>query len=123
MNYLVDRVEAERLKFGTQVQRLEPAPENALAYLQAQYRDPTVDPVIRRRCAMACLPFESPKFAVVANVGGDFGADLDRLIEAKRRSEAVIKDRYEADVEAEVERRLKGEPPKLAEPIRMERRF
>jgi hypothetical protein len=72
---------------STKVQRLEPPPESALAYLQSRYRDPFEDPIIRRRCAIACLPFESPKLQALAvhHAEGGLGQRLDAA--RKRRDE------------------------------------
>jgi hypothetical protein len=64
---------------NNRLQVLEPQPTNALAYLQALYRDPSVDPIVRRRCAIACLPFEVPKLAAYAHIeGGDLKERLER---------------------------------------------
>jgi len=94
---------------------MEPPPESALAYLQSIYRDLLEDPVIRRRCAIACLPFESPKLQALAvhHVGGDLRT---RLLEAKKRIDGLDQARAEGRVvefarkpkiEA-VEQRVKG---------------
>ena len=52
-----------------------------LDLLRAVYRNVGVDLSIRIRCAMACLPFESPKLAVTAVVSEqDFATVLDRRL-------------------------------------------
>jgi hypothetical protein len=75
--------------------RIELPPESALAYLQSLYRDPSVDPIIRRRAAIACLPFESPKLEALAirHLEGDMGERLDRAI---KRTEELNKAGAEA---------------------------
>jgi len=56
-------------------------PENAHALLKAVYRNPEVPLSVRMRAAMACLPFETPKLAVTAQItGGDFATLLDRRL-------------------------------------------
>ena len=53
----------------------------SLDLLRAVYRNASVDLSIRIRCAMACLPFESPKLAVTAVVSEqDFATVLDRRL-------------------------------------------
>jgi hypothetical protein len=69
----------------------------SLDLLQAVYRDPTQQLSIRIRCAMACLPFETPKLLATAIVNeGSFAELLDqrlkrieqmKLIEAKPTNE------------------------------------
>jgi hypothetical protein len=63
---------------------LGPEAETSLEFLQAIYRSP-YEPVSRRmRAAIAALPFEHPKLAVVARIGAGIGLG-DRLEEAMRR--------------------------------------
>ena|SRR5262252_4713356 len=53
----------------------------ALDLLEAVYRNPTQQLMTRIRCAMACLPFQSPKLAMVAQVSDqDFATLLDQRI-------------------------------------------
>jgi len=48
-------------------------PENAHALLKAVYQCPEVPLSVRMRAAMICLPFETPKLAVTAQVSeGNF---------------------------------------------------
>ena len=57
--------------------------------LRQVYRSPTIPLPIRMRAAIACLPFETPKLAVTAQVSeGDFAALLDQRI--KRHQEAKL---------------------------------
>jgi hypothetical protein len=71
-----------------------PPCETALELLQACYRDPG-QPISRRiRCAIAALPFEGPKYAVIAAVGG--GKDFAALIEAANAKRIELRG---ADVE------------------------
>jgi hypothetical protein len=60
-----------------------PRPEgaSALAFLQAVYRDTDVPLSARIRCAVECLPFESPKLSATAVMHpGDFAQTLERAI-------------------------------------------
>jgi hypothetical protein len=60
---------------------LGPEAETSLEFLQAIYRSP-YEPVSRRlRAAIAALPFEHPKLAVVAHAhGGGFADQLEAAI-------------------------------------------
>jgi hypothetical protein len=57
---------------------------SSLDLLSAIYRDPTRPLTVRMRAAIAALPFEHPKLAVVANIGAEGFADA--LEEAMARS-------------------------------------
>ena len=53
----------------------------ALEFLQAVYMNDELPLITRVRVAIACLPFESPKLAVVAQVSEqDFATVLDRRL-------------------------------------------
>jgi len=54
---------------------------SSLDLLQAVYRDPSQQLHTRIRAAMACLPFETPKLAVTAQITEqDFATLLDRRL-------------------------------------------
>jgi len=56
-------------------------PENAHALLKAVYQCPEVPLSVRMRAAMVCLPFETPKLAVTAQITEqDFATLLDRRL-------------------------------------------
>src|SRR5262252_11142219 len=55
---------------------------SALSFLQACYRNPSLNLTTRMRAAVAALPFESPKLAVTAVVSEqDFATVLDRRLQ------------------------------------------
>ena len=61
---------------------METVEESALSFLQACYRNPSLNLTTRMRAAVAALPFESPKLAVTAVVSEqDFAAVLDRRLQ------------------------------------------
>ena len=63
----------------------------SLDLLRAVYRNASVDLSIRIRCAMACLPFESPKLAVTAVVSEqDFATVLDRRLKRIEEMKAKV---------------------------------
>jgi hypothetical protein len=75
----------------------ELVPENAHALLKAVYQCPEVPLSVRMRAAMACLPFETPKLAVTAQVSeGNFAELLDRRL--KRLEELKLIDANGAKV-------------------------
>ena len=56
-------------------------PNRALEFLQAIYMDDELPLLTRVRVAIACLPFETPKLAMVAQVSDqDFATLLDQRI-------------------------------------------
>ncbi len=68
-----------------------PGNASSLDFLQAVYRD-SAQPMTRRiRCAVAALPFERPKLAVVATMSG--GKDFAALLEAAISRGKVIEGR------------------------------
>jgi hypothetical protein len=59
----------------------EPAPADALSYLQSIYRNPLQPTPLRMRAALIALPFESPKLSAIANLSPeDFSERLERAI-------------------------------------------
>ena len=55
--------------------------ETALSFLQACYRNPSLNLTTRARIAIACLPFEVPRLAVTAQVTDQgFAELLDRRL-------------------------------------------
>jgi hypothetical protein len=66
-------------------------PENgtSLNLLQQVYRNPSLPVLTRTRAAIAALPFEHPRLAVVATVNaGDFADQLEKAVERSRKIEA-----------------------------------
>jgi hypothetical protein len=62
-----------------EVETLEPV--TALQLLQSVYQNPTVGLTTRMRAAMACLPHETPRLAVTAQISeSDFASVLDRRL-------------------------------------------
>jgi hypothetical protein len=73
---VLDRIEAQRAQRDAAI--IGP---NALALLQAVYRDPDVPLNVRIRCAVEALPFESPKLSATAILSdADFAQRLERAI-------------------------------------------
>src|SRR5262245_19964621 len=72
---VLDRLEAQH-------KQLDLGPNAiSLDLLQAVYRDPTQQLSTRIRCAMACLPFETPKLLATAIVNeGSFAELLDQWL-------------------------------------------
>ena len=68
------------------------ADATSLDFLQAIYRDPRQPMQRRMRAAQAAIPFEHPKYAVVAQVGGS--EDLaERMMRAIAESQKVLEAR------------------------------
>jgi hypothetical protein len=64
-----------------EIDAVDIADGDSLALLQSIYRSSSRPLAVRLRAAIAALPFERPKLAVVAKVeGADIAAQLDRAI-------------------------------------------
>jgi len=79
---------------------------NSLDLLQAVYRDPTQQLSVRIRCAMACLPFETPKLLATAIIQErDFATLLDQRL--KRMAEMKL---IEAQPTPDATNAVEGKP-------------
>jgi len=68
-----------------QSDKLDLSGKTAMQILQMEYRGEIELTPAQRRSAMACLPFEEPKLAVIGHVGED-GSFAERLERALTRS-------------------------------------
>ena len=67
-----------------------PPCESSLAFLQAIYQDPRQETARRMRAAIAALPFEHLKLAVIANIpGGSLSAQLEAAIARSGKSVVI----------------------------------
>jgi len=99
---------------------MEMETESALSFLQACYRNPSLNLTTRMRAAIAALPFESPKLAVTAVVSEqDFATVLDRRL--KRIEEMKLLENKTINGDATVtDRTIEPEPrpsPPLPAPL------
>jgi hypothetical protein len=102
----------------------------ALEFLQAIYMDDELPLLTRVRVAIACLPFETPKLAIVAQVSDqDFATLLDqriaryekmKLIEA---NSAKIIDAQPINGKPQAKPQIETKPPLARTPDRRFRRF
>jgi len=100
----------------------ELTPENAHALLKAVYQCPEVPLSVRMRAAMACLPFETPKLAVTAQITEqDFATLLDRRL--KRLEEMKLIEANGAKVINAQPQPVETKPPLARTPDRRFRRF
>jgi hypothetical protein len=74
----------------------------SLKLLQKVYRSTTIPLTTRMRAAIAAIPFEHPKLAVVATIDGnnDFAVQLDRAVERSRRVLMIEATNVSSDVNA-----------------------
>lgn len=83
---ILDRIEAQQ----RERQLAEPAPVNALDFLQSIYRNPLQPLPVRIRCAIEALPFESPKLQATAIfTRDDFADQLERCIRRSGRGKPL----------------------------------
>src|SRR5262249_51831878 len=79
-----------------------------LDLLRMVYRNPSVELSMRLRCAMACLPFETPKLLATAIIQeGNFAELLDKRI---RHMQELEKGKL-------IEARSEPDPVTVAEPV------
>ena len=97
----------------------------ALEFLQAIYMDDELPLLTRVRVAIACLPFETPKLAVTAQISeSDFAAVLDRRIahyQALERANGNKQIEAKAEPAEPIEVEVKPPMPRIAD--RRYRRF
>ena len=94
---VLDQIEAQQ----TDCFELEPN-ATSLTLLQKVYRSSSVALQTRMRAAIAALPFESPKLAVVATLNaGDFADQLEAAIERSRRVSPMIEAKPTTNVSSE----------------------
>ena len=90
--------------------------DSALIFLQACYRNPSLNLTTRMRAAIAALPFESPKLAVTAVVSEqDFATVLDRRL--KRIEEMKLLENKTINGNATVTNRTIEPEPKPSPPM------
>jgi hypothetical protein len=90
--------------------------DSALSFLQACYRNPSLNLTTRMRAAIAALPFESPKLAVTAVVSEqDFATVLDRRL--KRIEEMKLLDKKTINGNATVTDRTIEPEPRPSPPL------
>ena len=114
---VLDRIEAQKDK------QLDLSPTaTALDLLEAVYRNPAQELHTRIRCAMACLPFQSPKLLATAIVNeGSFADLLDRRL--KRLDEMKLVEADGAKVIDAPPQPVETKPPLARTPDRRFRRF
>ena len=94
----------------------------ALAFLQAVYMDEELPLLTRVRVAIACLPFETPKLAVTAQITEqDFATLLDRRL--KRLEEMKLLEANGAKVTDTQPQPVETKPPLARTNDRRFRRF
>src|SRR5262245_33450968 len=119
---VLDRIE-ERQKVEGQIQLSTDA--TSLDFLQAIYRDPNQPMQRRMRAAQAAIPFEHPKLAVVAQIGGSEDlaermmraiAESQKVLEARRLEPPKVIDATPVEVQV-------VDPPDHSKPFPRRRRF
>jgi hypothetical protein len=100
-------IEAHKKRVGAMNEDFEIGPNGmGLDLLRAVYRSSSVELSTRLRCAMACLPFETPKLLATAIVNeGSFAELLDRRL--KRMEEMKL---VEAKPTTNADKIIEGNP-------------
>src|SRR5215471_16442715 len=85
--------------------------DSALSFLQACYRNPSLNLTTRMRAAIAALPFEVPKLAVTAVVSEqDFATLLDRRLKRNEQRKSKRRRRSKSNLPCPIDVTGDSEP-------------